>query len=359
MSLSQLASLDARRICIIKPSALGDIVQSLPLLSPLRTRFPEAEISWVVNRGLSGILADHPDLHQVIPFDRHGGLSSWGKLLRQLHAARFDVVMDLQGLLRTGVMCAATRAPIRIGLETAREGAGVACNVKIPGTGRLMPAHARYWRVAEAFGVGDASRQLQLSFSDADVSAAARLLDGLPRPLIAIHPGARWVTKRWPTEKFAEVACAAISENAAGIVVLGSGDEASLAADVESRIVAATGTANNVRNLAGQTSLKELAAVLQSVDMVVSNDSGPMHLAAELGTPVVGIFTCTDPVRSGPPGSQHQLVSTCVSCAGSYQKICPHRGAEQMACLRELSSQRVMDAVRIVMSRNDLPARLA
>jgi ADP-heptose:LPS heptosyltransferase len=140
---------------------------------------------------------------------------------------------------------------------------------------------------------------------------------------------------------------------------LGSSDEAPLAAEVASRIVATAGSDRGVRNLAGQTTLKQLAALLQSVDMVVSNDSGPMHLAAELGTPVVGIFTCTDAVRSGPPGDQHMLVSTCVSCAGSYQKKCPHGGAENLACLRELSPQRVLDAVRSVITRNGLPARLA
>ncbi len=359
MSLAQLASIDARRICIIKPSALGDIVQSLPLLGPLRARFPEAQISWVANRGLSGLLADHPDLSDVIPFDRQGGLRQGWRLLRQLRAARFDMVIDLQGLLRTGIMCAVTRAPLRIGLQTAREGAGFSYNVTLADTGRDMPAYARYWRVAEAFGVGAHPRKLQLPIADADVSAAARLLDGLPRPLIAVHPGAQWITKRWPTESFAHVASAVMAGYSAGVVVLGSGDEMELAGDVVSRIEDLQGSDRHVRNLAGQTSLKQLAAVVRSVDLVLSNDSGPMHLAAELGTPVVGVFTCTDPSRSGPPVGEHVLVASRVACAGSYQKTCPHHGSEQMACLRELSPQRVLNAVRTVIERNDSHARLA
>lgn len=347
-SLTQFDQLNPRRICIIKPSALGDVVQAMPLLEPLSTRFPGVPLSWVINRELSGLLTGHPQIDEVIPFDRQGGLGGWLRMLRQLRRRRFDLVIDLQGLLRSAVMCTATGAPLRIGLETAREGARFACHVTLPETGRLVPAHARYWRVAEALGAGEQPRRLQLAIPPQDRAAAHKLLADLPRPIVAIHPGARWETKRWPPEKFAEIARTAVAEHGAGVVLLGSPSEASLTADVQRKIQ--HDRPESVRDLAGKTSLKQLAALLEIADVVVSNDSGPMHLAAELGTPVVGIFTCTDPIRSGPPGTQHALISTNVPCAGSYKKECPHDGPEHLACFAELSTGRVRSAVERVLS---------
>ncbi|MCA9113684.1 MAG: glycosyltransferase family 9 protein, partial [Planctomycetaceae bacterium] len=112
-----LDQLDPQRICIIKPSALGDIVQSLPLLPALRERFPRAEISWVAGASCADLLEGHPQLERVIRFERHGGLTSWRQLLQTLQQHQFDLSIDLQGLARTGVMNWATRAPLRVGLE--------------------------------------------------------------------------------------------------------------------------------------------------------------------------------------------------------------------------------------------------
>jgi len=107
-------------------------------------------------------------------------------------------------------------------------------------------------------------------------------------------------------------------------------------------------------NLAGQTSLKQLAAVLQRTALMLTNDSGPMHLASGLGTPVVGLFLCTDSVRSGPPGNQHELVSTQIACRASYKKHCPCEGEAYLACLRELDTERVWTAVQNCVGKNHL-----
>ena len=185
-----LRQLEPRRICLIKPSALGDVAQTLPLLTPLRRQFPEAKISWVVNRELSGLLEGHPDLHEVIPFDRHGGVIQGWKLLRRLKESRFDLTLDFQGLLRTGVMTWATNAAVRIGLETAREGAPLAYNGIISGTSGDVAAHARYWRLAEELGQGHLPRQAVVQIGSADRSWVRDRLWGLPRPIVAMHPSA-------------------------------------------------------------------------------------------------------------------------------------------------------------------------
>lgn len=342
ITAARLLDLDARRICLIKPSALGDVAQTLPLLSVLRRRFPGATIDWVINRELAELLAGHPDLHEVIAFDRHGSWRDGVGLLQTLRRRRFDLVFDLQGLLRTGVMTFATGAPFRVGLQTAREGANLACHWLLPDTGRYVPAYARYWRVAEALGMGDLPRQARIALTEADRSWVFDKLRDLPRPILAIHPGARWVTKRWPVEKFAEVAAQAADSLVGSIVVVGSASELPLAARIVETVRHQGGVAVST---AGETTLKQLAALSASADLLLSNDSGPMHLAAELGTPVVGLFTCTSPYLSGPQGSQHQLVATKVKCAAGYHKGCPHRGPAHLACLHELSVERVRDAL--------------
>lgn len=346
-----LKTIDAERICVIKPSAFGDVVQCLPLLPALRARFPDSDISWVVNRELMGLLEGHPDLKDLIPFERRGSLRDWRRLLRKLRRGRYDLVLDLQGLLRTGFMTMATSAPLRVGLETTREGSHLACNVTLPDTGKDVPAHARYWRVAEVLGVGDAPKRTHISLSAADHLWGERALDGLQGPILGIHPGARWVTKLWPLESFAVVACRAARQFGFNLVIIGGPAEKSRCEDLELTIRRIHPSAG-VRNLAGASQLKELTALTARMDLLLTNDSGPMHLAAGMGTPVVGVFTCTSPFRSGPPGDHHALVAADVTCAASYLKRCPQHGPDFQCCMENLSAERVWRAMVELLQRN-------
>jgi len=352
ISSTRLRDIEAQRICLIKPSALGDVVQALPLLGMLRARFPTATISWVIRRALADILTGHPDLTEVIPFHRRGSWRESLRLLSLLRGRRFDLVFDLQGLSRTGFMTFATRAPLRVGLETAREGASLACNCLLPDSNRDVAAHERYWRVAEALGMADYPRTAVIPMAAADEAWVADRLRNLPRPILAIHPGAFWPTKRWPADKFSQI----VRRFGGSAVVVGSTGERDLAA----RCIEARGTAIPKRlNLAGETTLKQLAALLRTVDVLVSNDSGPMHLAAALGTPVVGIFTCTNPKLSGPSGSIHELVSTNVACRGGYHKSCPRWGQAHLGCMDELSVDRVWSGLKRILERRRKEAQPA
>jgi heptosyltransferase I len=357
-SPTRLLEIDAGRICVIKPSALGDVVQSLPLLPILRKRFPGARISWVISRALAPLLEGHPELDELIIFERRGTWKDWRRLLTQLRNADFDLVFDLQGLFRTGIMMLATRARLRVGLETAREGAQWGWHFAVPDTGLDVAPHVRYRHVAEALGLSDFPLETHLPVSPEDAQWAQRELGCLNGPALAIHPGARWQTKRWPPERFAAVACKAIRRYGLAPVLLGTSDEEAVAQQVERTIRGLMPTVE-LTNLASRTTLKQLAAVLKQARVLLTNDSGPMQMAAAFGTPVVGVFTCTSPVISGPPGPQHELVATGVSCAASYRRKCPYRGRKHLACMEELDVERVWSGLCRLMQKKPQHAKAA
>ena len=342
----KLARFPVRRICVIKPSALGDVVQSLPLLPALKERFPSSQIAWVINHQLSEIVAQHPDVDSIIPFYRSDILKTYSPLLRHLKKCRFDLVLDLQGLFRTGLMTFATRAPIRVGLETAREGSSLANHLLIPDTGKQVPAWQRYWRIAEAFGVGELKRKTILPSKLPKTS----LLSRFEKPFIAVHPGAKWITKRWAPTQFAEIAARAAQSYNLNIAIVGTKEDSKLS-DIFLKHFFKRHPNGHVLNLIGQTSLTELISVLKKAELLLTNDSGPMHIAAAVETPVVGIFTCTSPILSGPPGNQHALIATNVSCAGSYKKTCPHSGSAKMCCLTEINVENVWNRTNQLLSQ--------
>ena len=347
-----LHGLTARRICVIKPSALGDVIQTLPILGPLRARFPEATVSWVINKGLAGLIDGHPGIDELIPFNRGGRLREWGQLLRRLRGGRFDLVLDLQGLLRTGVMTWATGAAVRVGLQTAREGSARACTHIVDGTSRGVPARSRAWRALEALGAPtDLAPSTAVPLQPADRAWAAGKLKALPGPRLAVCPGARWETKRWPATKFADLALKAHEEFGAAVVVLGSPDERHLCIDVEERLRRSMPEAF-VMNLGGGTTLRQLAAIIEACTWAVTNDSGPLHLADAVGTPAVGLFTCTSPWLSGPAPERHELLSTRATCAAGYHKTCPLKGAMKHHCHAELEVDRAVLALRRLARRS-------
>jgi ADP-heptose:LPS heptosyltransferase len=369
-----LADVDPRRICVIKPSAFGCVVQSLPLIGALRRRFPTAAISWVIRDDLLDLVSGHPELAECLVYERRGGPAAFLRLLRQLQSRKFDLVIDLQGLLRSGLMTLATRAAVRIGLETSREGASLACNVVIGATSRNVPAADRYWRVAEALGVGSGTRQSTLFVPHQVREWARSLLDGLPRPIIAVHAGAMWETKRCPPELFAAVLTRARAQFGGSVMLLGTADDAPAATRVLSLLhqrrtmlmptrrsdgphlsLARIDSADDCANLTGATTLKQLAALLSDVDVLLCNDSGPMHLAAALETPVVGLFTCTSPLLSGPQGRRHHLLSADVPCAASYYKSCPWRGGQHLRCHRELPVDHISHALDRILACPEQP----
>jgi heptosyltransferase I len=344
-----LTELQASRICIIKPSALGDIVHALPVLTGLRRRYPDAWISWVVNRSYEPLLQGHPDLNETIPFDRGvakrqgwwKALLSFRRFLVELRWRRFDLVLDLQGLLKSGLMTWATRAPRRIGLSSAREGASWCCTDIVGGTGRL-DAHAvdRYWEAARALGAKEEDRVFRLPPFHAAQAMAEETLRDFPRPWMMCAVGSRWETKRWPPSFFGELLRRAQEMSGGTVVFVGGGE------DTPASIEAARSLSGPLLILTGQTTFPQLAATLSRADVMVANDTGPLHLACALGRPVVAPYTCTRAALTGPYGQRDRAIETNVWCAGSLVKQCP-----RMECMAELTPDRLWPTLQEVLQR--------
>ena len=342
-----LRDLDAQRIALLKPSALGDIVHGLPILTALRRRFPQAHIAWIVNRAYEPLLAGHPDLDETISFDRGAARRAgwwtaahcWWSFLRQLRHKRFDLVVDLQGLLRTGVMSQAIRAPRRIGLSSAREGATwFYTDVIAVSQPHAMHAVDRYWLIAEALGVGDEPKHFHVPISETARAWAVEQLRGCPRPWLAVGVGSRWLTKRWPAQHFAALTQQALDRFGGTAIFVGGGDEAALAQVARQQLI------GPARDLTGRTSLPQLAAVLQQADVMLANDTGPLHLAVALGRPVIAPYTCTKVVRTGPYHAAGGPVESRIWCQGSYLKRC-----SRMECMTELTPDRLWPLLREVL----------
>ncbi len=343
----------ARNIVIIKPSAMGDVIQSLPILGPLRAHFPQARISWVIRDDLRELVEGHPLLDACLPYRRTGDLKAWRLLLRNLRRQNFDLVLDLQGLFRSGVMSLATGAPIRVGLENSREASRLAHNLSLPDTDREVRAQDRYWRLAQVLGRGDDTQLARLPIYGRDRRWAAEMTCGLRGPLLAIHPGALWETKRWPPARFALVAARAARELGASLVLIGSRSEQAASRHLMSLLRDLVPRAT-VHDLTGQTGLRQLAALLERVDLLLTGDSGPLHLSAAVGTPVVGLFTATDPGISGPRGRHHTLLRTSSPCRGCYCRACPLSGDNRLRCQRELTVREAWEAVAEALTRHSV-----
>jgi heptosyltransferase-1 len=339
-----LDRLQPERIVVIKPSALGDVVNAFHALSALRAHWPTAKISWVINRSLRALVDGHPQIHDVIEYDRvAGGLSArglvnFGRFLKTLRTPRFDLAIDMQGLLRSGVMTYATGAPVRVGLADAREGATWFYTHRVHAPLNEMHAVDRLLALVAAFGAGaePAGAEVVVAVCENDRGWAREMLAGLSQARLAINLGARWQTKRWPPEHFAQIARQAVAERRVALIAIGAPEDRPFV----DAFIARMGPIP-VLDLCGRTTLPQLAALAEEVDVLLSNDTGPLHLAAAAGARVVGIYTCTSPALNGPYGPRAVAVSTKVDCRASYLVTCPN----QLICMTELTPDRVWPKV--------------
>jgi heptosyltransferase-1 len=342
-------------ILIIKLSAIGDVVHSLPLLEVLKKKFPLARIDWLVEEDASGIIEAHPLLDRLLVFPRKTWLRRFtgkgdsvsvareaARFIRELRSKRYDIVIDLQGLLKSGILTFLARGKRKIALNNGREGSTLFVHERVSFPDPEMHALERYLCIARHLGVKKPSWDGSIPVYESDQAYVDSLLGGLGigRTLIAINPMAKWETKLWESKRFALLADLVNEKLNATVVFTGNSDDRGAIGAIQSEMK------TEALNLAGRTTLKQLAYLYQSCAVVISTDTGPMHIAAAMKYPiVVGLFGPTSPLRTGPYGARQRVVRAGVTCSPCFKKRC-----NDMRCMRQISVDMVYKAVKKVLN---------
>ena len=387
MRLTDLHNQSFDRILLIKPSAVGDVTHTLPVLAKLRQRYPSARIDWMLTPGIAELVRHHPALSNVVLFARHEYGRSWRswsslrgliEMVSELRGARYDLVIDLHGQFRSAFFSLATGAPTRIGFDRprhpvrragrelprevyahawtgARELSWLAYThrIRIP----TLDSHAidRYLWLGEMLGLAPGPPDLTIPIppeADAAIERLLRQYEMAHRRIALLTPGTIWETKHWPAQSFAQVANHLLASGW-GVVLAGSSNDRAICTKVAA-------AAPGVADLSGRTSVSELAALIQRSGLCVTNDSGPMHLAAALGTPLVSIFGPTDPIWIGPYGRADSVVRVELPCSPCYLRRlrdCPH----DHACMKGVTPGMVIERIETLLHGTPLrtPTALA
>jgi heptosyltransferase I len=352
---------DPRSILIVKLSAIGDVVHTLPLLEALRKNFPGATIDWLVEEEAGRILEGHEAIDRVIVSRR----KSWQRellrsgrrtdpmreilrFLKELRSREYDLVIDMQGLLKSGILTGLSRGRRKIGFTWAREGSTLFLSeAPYPVDQHRQHAVERYLKAAEILGCAVGSWQGRIPVRESDRKQVEALLreHGLTgKTLAAVNPMARWETKLWDEERFALLAQRLRGELGLSVVFTGSAGDRPVIERILGRM---TGKAFN---LAGQVGLKALAHLYSLCSVVVSTDTGPMHIAAAMNCPVVALFGPTAPWRTGPYGQGHRVIREEMECSPCFRKRCSHR-----SCMKGITVEKVFRAVEAAV--NQVPGR--
>jgi len=324
----------ARSFLIVRLGALGDIVHAIPVVAALRQAHPDARIGWLVQPRFAPLLELVDGLDQVHAIDRRHG----AQVMRQVRAARYDVCFDLQGLLKSAALARVSGSARVIGFSRPllRESAAAFAYGAHggDGTGHIVDKNLS---LLEVVGIHSRVRAFPIRVPASVVVPSTRqiLRTGPEQPFALINPGAAWPNKQWPAERFGAVARRLFETHGCRSAVLWGPDEATLAAAV----ARASGGA---ASMAPQTSMIEALSLAAAASLVLSGDTGPLHLAAAVGTPVIGLFGPTPPERNGPWRGSDRVVSAHGRCACVFKRRC----TASDWCMAQITVDDVMTAIQ-------------
>lgn len=376
----------SERILIVKLSSLGDVIHTLPAAQALRRRFPEAKIAWAVERAHAGVLRGLPFVDELIEWDR-GTWRSLADFVGRLRDQPWDIAIDFQGLFRSGAATLASRAKRRIGFAPLRECAHWFYNERVPAPTQPLHAVEKYLQLIEPLGAsypglplkrpylqyGAAAKSqagerpglrdgttyvprgpemFPLLSSEADRAAvdgwlAARGFDAARERLVLLNPHCRKEANIWPAERFAKLAERLLAEPGLRVAVTGG----PIAKQLCDTIAAPYG--DRVWRADGAFSLLGSAELIRRASAFVTGDTGPMHIAAAVGTPIVAIFGPADPLRTGPYAADAIVVNRRLPCAPCFAKQCPLTDTPKK-CLTDIGTAEVFAAVVAQLDHNHL-----
>lgn len=339
-----------RSICILRLSSIGDVVHTLPVVSVLKEKYPSARITWIAEKGMSPLLKHHPEIDQLLLVDtkkwrKHPfALSTFKELfgfLRYIRHQEFDVALDFQGLFKSAVLARFSGAPRRIGMSrNDRKEKWSAFLLNEFSVHTLDKNHIIEKNLAmlEQLSPIEGNQPLQFHIHPEEgassyVEQELRKLD--LRDFVLVHPGGGWATKLWETDKFAQLVDMIYSDLNLPALILWGPEERPLAEDIARKCISPAAVSFG-------TNLSELIALIRRARLLISGDSGPLHLASAAGIPVVGLYGPTDPLRNGPWNPHDSACTIHYKCSPCYLRVCPIG----VQCMKRLEAGPVLDAVK-------------
>jgi heptosyltransferase-2 len=351
---------DVERILIRGTNWVGDAVMSIPALREARRLFPKARISLLVRPWVRDVYASVEFIDEILDYDKQGIHRGWRgrrRLVADLKRARFDLALLLQNAFEAAFLAWLARIPLRIGY--ARDGRGFLLTHSCRIHPELRAEHQAYYYLnilAEA-GLSeprpwrrkDPAINIRIGVRDSDRESVSRLLGaegvGGDQPLVGLNPGAYYGgAKRWIPDRYARVADALADKYGVRIVIVGSAGELPFAQEIARQMSRAPAI------LSGKTTLGQLMAVIKRCELLITNDSGPMHLAAALDTPQIAIFGSTSEIATGPLSRDAEVVKQPVDCSPCFLRECPI----DLRCMTGITTEQVLSA-----ADRKLAARLA
>ncbi len=316
-------AMEGKRILVIKLSSLGDVFHPLPAVQVLKKEL-NATVDWVTTDIYAGLVETFTDIDRVISFPRRSFFANLKPFLTELRHEEYDLVIDFQGLLKSAMVAMLARGRRRIGPSFNREGARL---FYTDVAGKLdVERHAvdQCMDVVRYLGLPDKEVVFPVEYPAYEIEKKS--------PAVAILPLSRWGTKNWPLENFVKLAQLLTESGAGSLFILGGPGDEAVCAKIENQV------GGDITNLAGKMSLAETGALLEQMDLLISNDSGPVHMAAASGVPCLVMFGPTDDHRTGPYGDIHKVMSVDIDCRPCFSRTC--KLAEQ-TCLRDISPESV------------------
>ena len=328
---------DIQRLLVVKTSSLGDVIHALPVVQAIKEAAPHLTLGWVVRRRCADILAGNPIIDHLYVLPDKPSLGQLFHLYHELRSANYDMALDMQGLSLSGLVTRLSGAAVRLGWDRNREGNALFLTHSIvPGKAKDTHEIDLLYGFADALGIHVPHPEFtpQPYLAAENAAKAGQWLSALPHPRIALNVGASRAYKRWPLANWVEVA-RSLTQRGQSVVFVGDRTDAETVAQITPKLSA------NFVSLAGKTTLRELASVLAACDLLVSGDSGPMHLAVAVGTPTIAIFGATNPARHGPYGARNTILHDPVP--GLLVPGKRPTEAEGAACMVRITPERVLE----------------
>jgi heptosyltransferase-1 len=309
---------NADRILIVLLGAIGDVTRALPLLQRVRHGYPRSHLVWAVEPAAAALVQQHPALDEVLVFDRPRGAPAFVHFLRQIRAQRPQLTLDLQRHLKSGVISRVSGAPVRLGFHrrNSREGNWLFNTHAVPPMAHFSSKLRQFLAFGDWLQIEETPVTFGLQLTSAETQRVDALLAGVRTPFVAAFVGSSCESRLWFPERTAAVVQALEAQGLATVLVGGRGDVAFADA-------VAQAAQTPVVNLAGRTTLRDLIGIFQRARAAFGPDSGPMHIAAAVGTPVVSLWGATSAVRSAPWGSADGVIIGAAPCSPCYLKRCP------------------------------------